>query len=269
MLEGIISSLLNRYLSSLVHLDSEQLKVGVWSGRLHLTNLAIRPSLFASLPFSLRRGRIGSFLLQLNWAKMASVPVQITVDDVYLMLEAKQATDGAGVGEWSAEEVRQWMEQQKQRVLEEAFTAASSLLASSGAAGSGFAATFIASVVDNVQIHVNKVHVCVEGPGRRKESYEEDEDDDDDERDGEEADSRTSSQQSDEEKDNFDSSNTSQPHTATPTSAASLLGSLHTQHRLCPVSVVHCLRLSSQLASSVRSPLVCGCRASLAVCRHD
>ena len=34
MLEGIISALLQRYLGSLVQLDSsEQLKVGVWSGR--------------------------------------------------------------------------------------------------------------------------------------------------------------------------------------------------------------------------------------------
>ena len=224
MLEGLISSLLNRYLSSLVHLDSEQLNVGVWSGRLHLTNLAIRPSLFASLPFLLRRGRIGSFQLQLNWAKMASVPVQVTVDDVWLLLEVKQGTDMRGVGEWSEDEIRQWMEQQKQKVLEDAFAAASSLLASSGEAGSGFAATFIASVVDNVQIHVNRVHVCVEGPGRRKESYEEEEEEEEQQDSGgEEADSRHSSGlHSEEEKDSSDSTDTSHSQTATPTSAASL-----------------------------------------------
>ena len=219
MLEGIISSLLNRYLSSLVHLDSEQLNVGVWSGRLHLTNLAIRPSLFASLPFSLRRGRIGSFLLQLNWAKMGSVPVQVTVDDVWLLVEARQATDVRSVGEWSETEVRQWMEQQKQRLLEDAFASASSLLAASGEAGSGFAATFIASIVDNVQIHVNRVHLCVEGPGRRKESYEEEEDDEEAADSGE---SEHSSQQSEEEKDTSESNDSSHLPTVTPASAASL-----------------------------------------------
>ena len=198
--------------------------MGVWSGRLHLTNLAIRPSLFASLPFSLRRGRIGSFLLQLNWAKMGSVPVQVTVDDVWLLVEGKQGTDVRGVGEWSEEEIREWMEQQKQRVLEDAFASASSLLASSGEAGSGFAATFIASVVDNVQIHVNRVHVCVEGPGRRKESYEEEGDEEDEEDElSSRADSRRSSgQQSEEERDHSESTDSSRSPTATPSSAASV-----------------------------------------------
>ena len=221
MLEGLISSLLNRYLSSVVHLDSEQLNVGVWSGRLHLTNLTIRPSLFAHLPVTLRRGRIGSFLLQLNWAKLGSVPVQVTLDDVWLMLEAKQGGDVRGVGEWSEEEVRRWMEQQKQRILEEAFTTASSMLAASGEAGSGFAATFIASVVDNVQIHVNRVHVCVEGPGRRRESYEEEVEDDDEDEESEDADSSrySSDLRSEKEKDNSDD-DSSQNRTATSSSSA-------------------------------------------------
>src|SRR4051794_31653926 len=89
MLQRFVTSLLNEYLSSIVQLDSEQIKFGVWSGNLHLTNLLIKNELFNNLPFELIRGIIGRFELQLNWAKISSVPIQITIEHLYLLLKPK------------------------------------------------------------------------------------------------------------------------------------------------------------------------------------
>ena len=201
MLEGLISSLLNRYLSSVVQLDRDQLVVGVWSGRLHLTQLSIRPSLFSSLPFQLVRGVIGSFELQLNWAKMSSVPVQITVRDVHVLLSprrrAEEVEEQRPPSQWTAKEVEEWMEREKQWLLEEAFAASAALVSASGEGQAGgsasFAATFLASVVDNVQFHVERVHVCVQGPGNEMDFAEEEGDDeaDDEQRSGDPSDSHS------------------------------------------------------------------------------
>lgn len=58
MLEGLIFSLLNSYLGGYVEFDKEQLKVGLWSGRLGLKNLIIKPSVIdrQAIPVELVKG---------------------------------------------------------------------------------------------------------------------------------------------------------------------------------------------------------------------
>ena len=125
------------------------------------------------------RGRIGSFDLQLNWAKMQSVPVIISVSQVHVLLRPRRqrqrggrAAAGQRPHDWTAEEVKDWMEREKQRALEAAFAQSAALFAeaASSASPSSFAASFLASVVDNLQVRVEDVHVCVEGRERRRET---------------------------------------------------------------------------------------------------
>ena len=155
MLEGLISSVLNRYLSSVVQLDRDQLVVGVWSGRLHLTQLSIRPSLFASLPFALVRGgdRLLRAAAELGEDELRC-PWQIVIRDVHVLLRPQRTAEGREAWErpptqWTAKEVEEWMEHEKQRVLDEAFAASAALFSAreeeAGGGAASFAATFLAS----------------------------------------------------------------------------------------------------------------------------
>jgi hypothetical protein len=91
VLEGVAFALLNSYLGGYVELDQSQLKIGLWSGRLELRQLAIKPSSLtrAGLPLELARGNIGLFEVQANWLKLKSQPVRITVHDIFMLLRPR------------------------------------------------------------------------------------------------------------------------------------------------------------------------------------
>jgi vacuolar protein sorting-associated protein 13A/C len=70
-------------------------QVGAWSGEVVLQNLKIKPSALKglNLPLSVRQGLVGSIKLNLNWAKLGSVPVKISFADVWILGEPRYDWD--------------------------------------------------------------------------------------------------------------------------------------------------------------------------------
>jgi vacuolar protein sorting-associated protein 13A/C len=63
------------------------LKISVFGGNVHLTNLKVRPEglAFLKLPITVAEGFIGKLTLQANWTRLGSEPVRVVLEDVYLL----------------------------------------------------------------------------------------------------------------------------------------------------------------------------------------
>jgi hypothetical protein len=202
VLEGLAYALLNSYLGGYVELDQSQLKIGLWSGRLELRQLAIKPSSLAraGLPLELARGAIGLFQVQANWLKLKSQPVRITISDVFMLLrprtspsssstnrqtrrrryDANDSNGGNGdisgdddddeVEELEERHLMEFVEAQKQAILDTHLRRAArhGLQANgntiSGSSSDDNVETLGSAIMDNITINVERVHLCVDAP---------------------------------------------------------------------------------------------------------
>ncbi len=92
MLEGLISSVLNRVLGNFIeNLDSEQLKISLWSSNVKLENLQIKPTIFDSMPvpFALHYGKVGKIFIDIPIMNINNSPLKIEVSDVFMFIKPK------------------------------------------------------------------------------------------------------------------------------------------------------------------------------------
>jgi vacuolar protein sorting-associated protein 13A/C len=85
MLESVISEFLLRYLGVYFRdLNSEKLKVAIWSGVLELRNIELRKEALAqAFPGAqLRQGAIGRLSLTVPWSNLRSKPVVLSLERV-------------------------------------------------------------------------------------------------------------------------------------------------------------------------------------------
>ncbi|XP_063238425.1 intermembrane lipid transfer protein VPS13A-like [Bacillus rossius redtenbacheri] len=88
MLEGVVATVLNRYLGKYVQdLDTENLNVGIFSGEVQLLDLRLKPEALyeLDLPIEVKAGTVGRISLSIPWAGLTSQPVVITIEDVYVL----------------------------------------------------------------------------------------------------------------------------------------------------------------------------------------
>lgn len=67
MLEGVIATLMNRFLGMYIkNFDSKQLNVGIWSGDVKLRNLELKKEALdqMKLPLNVLEGHLGQLTLQ-------------------------------------------------------------------------------------------------------------------------------------------------------------------------------------------------------------
>ena len=76
-------------------LDQNSLHVGIWKGNISIENVSLNEAkinallLGAKLPFSLKFSHIGALKIIVPWNKLQSMPVEITISDVHLLLQMK------------------------------------------------------------------------------------------------------------------------------------------------------------------------------------
>ena len=92
MIGKLISSVLNHFLGNFIEdLDSKQLDVSLWSGKISLDNLQIKKSLFDTMPvpFELHHGKVGKIYLEIPITSLTSSPLKIEISDVFLFIKPK------------------------------------------------------------------------------------------------------------------------------------------------------------------------------------
>lgn len=163
MLEGLVAGLLNRFLGMYVkNFDPAQLKVGIWSGDVKLSDLELRREALdqLKLPINVVEGHLGQLTLTIPWSNLRGAPVKVFIEDVYLLASPKEEA------QYNEEEE----ERRRQRIKMEKLDSAELLKERSQEGLSQdeqkrsqtFTASLVTKIVDNLQVTVKNIHVRYE-----------------------------------------------------------------------------------------------------------
>uniref|UniRef100_A0A7M5X1J9 Chorein N-terminal domain-containing protein n=2 Tax=Clytia hemisphaerica TaxID=252671 RepID=A0A7M5X1J9_9CNID len=88
VLRSLVTSLLNKYLGKYVKdIDSENLTIGLWSGKVSLSELELREEALVELdlPIDVNGGYIGQLSVSIPWTSIYVNPVEIEIDEVFIL----------------------------------------------------------------------------------------------------------------------------------------------------------------------------------------
>ena len=163
MLESLVAGLLNRILGMYVrNFDPKQLNVGIWSGDVKLRDLELKKEALDQLhlPLNVVEGHITSLTLKIPWSNLRGQPVQIHVEDIFVLAASKEDED------YNADEEEKRAHAVKMEKLDSV-----ELLKERNTEGmseaeqkkqQSFTEALTNTIIDNVQIQVKNVHVRYE-----------------------------------------------------------------------------------------------------------
>ena len=163
MLEGLVATLLNRFLGMYVkNFDANQLQVGIWSGEVVLKNLELRREALDQLhlPVNVVEGHLGQLTLSIPFSNLRGKPVKINIENVLLLAAPKEDA------EYDEEEERKRAQAVKMEKLENA-----ELLKERNTEGlsqeeqqksQSFTDSLVTAIVDNLQISIKNIHIRYE-----------------------------------------------------------------------------------------------------------
>jgi vacuolar protein sorting-associated protein 13A/C len=163
MLEGLVATLLNRFLGMYVkNFDAKQLQVGIWSGEVTLKNLELRREALDQLrlPVNVVKGHLGQLTLSIPFSNLRGKPVKVNIEDVILLAAPKEDA------EYNEEEERRRTQAVKMEKLESA-----ELLKERNTEGlsqeeqqknQSFTESLVTAIIDNLQVSVKNIHLRYE-----------------------------------------------------------------------------------------------------------
>jgi vacuolar protein sorting-associated protein 13A/C len=163
MLEGIVSTLLNRFLGMYVqNFDPKQLNVGIWSGDVKLRDLELRREALDQLrlPLNVVQGHLGSLTLSIPWSNLRGKPLKVNIEDVFLLAAPKEDADYDAEEEDKRAHAVKMEKLDSAELLKERNTEGMS--AEEQQKNQSFTASLITAIVDNVQVTVKNVHIRYE-----------------------------------------------------------------------------------------------------------
>ena len=163
MLEGLVATLLNRFLGMYVkNFDPKQLQVGIWSGEVQLKNLELRREALdqLKLPVNVVEGHLGQLTMRIPLSNLRGSPVKINIEDVFLLAAPKEDA------EYNDEEEKKRAHAVKMEKLENA-----ELLKERNSEGlsqeeqqksQSFTDSLVTAIVDNLQVVIKNIHLRYE-----------------------------------------------------------------------------------------------------------
>ncbi|KAI9780763.1 MAG: hypothetical protein M1839_006551 [Geoglossum umbratile] len=163
MLEGLVATLLNRFLGMYIrNFDPKQLNIGIWSGDVELRNLELRREALDQLrlPLNVIEGHIGLLTLQIPWSNLKGKPVKVYIEDVFVLAAPKEDS------EYDEEDEAR----RRHAVKMERLDSAEIIRERSGDGMSqeeqqrsqSFTESLVTKIVDNLQVTVKNIHVRYE-----------------------------------------------------------------------------------------------------------
>lgn len=72
-------------------MDSDQLKISLWSSTVKLENLQIKPTLFDSMPvpFAMHYGKVGRIFIDIPVRNINTSPLKLEISDVFMFIKPK------------------------------------------------------------------------------------------------------------------------------------------------------------------------------------
>ncbi|WFD18280.1 Vacuolar protein sorting-associated protein 13 [Malassezia caprae] len=162
MLEGVLATVLNRFLAAYVDgLNTNQLNVGIWSGDVKLRNLRLKRSALDKLrlPIDVKEGYLGQLTLSIPWSNLKGKPVRVLVENVSLLAAPRDAS--VAIDEAEEDERCQAVKQQK-LAQAELLTAGVAEAEEDSQKTESFISSLVTRIVDNVQVTVRNIHIRYE-----------------------------------------------------------------------------------------------------------
>lgn len=92
MFEALLEKILLNYFGKFISgLNSNNLHLQIWSGDVSIENVNLRPEIMdlIDFPITLIHSVIGKLKIKANWSKLSSEPVEITLEDVFVLVGPK------------------------------------------------------------------------------------------------------------------------------------------------------------------------------------
>lgn len=160
LLLNILVDVLGNYVEGL---SKENLKLGVWSGKIELFNLKLKDSALENLnlPIQVSRGSLKQLKLKIPWAQLESKPVRVVIDGVYLQ------AGPLDLDQFGPDELRKILQDSKIKKLKESDAAILATLHTSEdlhekAQKSTYVQQLTAKIVDNIEVTLTNVHIRYE-----------------------------------------------------------------------------------------------------------
>ncbi|KAK9875024.1 hypothetical protein WA026_005834 [Henosepilachna vigintioctopunctata] len=155
MLEGAVARILNQLLGKyVVDLDTENLNVGIFSGKVQLTDLKLNPEALyeLDLPIEVVAGTIGKISIQIPWTSIWDSTTVVNVEDIYMLVNP--VVNG---NVFDDNKNRRLRRAQKRNIL-------SNLDMESHLIGgpSSFSEHLISNILNNLQLNISNVHIRYE-----------------------------------------------------------------------------------------------------------
>nr|CAD7393579.1 unnamed protein product [Timema cristinae] len=157
MLEGVVATILNRYLGKYIQdLDTENLNVGIFSGNVQLVDLKLKPEALyeLDLPIEVKVGTVGRISLNIPWSGLYTQSVIINVEDVYVI--AGPVVDR----KYDADKEKRLMRATKKRKLES--LEGDSLVGTGPPDSKTFFEHLVTTIINNLQVFIRNIHIRYE-----------------------------------------------------------------------------------------------------------
>ncbi len=163
MLEGLVATLLNRFLGMYVkNFDAKQLNVGIWSGEVKLRNLELRREALDQLrlPVNVVEGHLGQLTLSIPVSNLRGKPVKVNIEDVFLLAAPKEDAEYNEKDEADRAHAVKMEKLDSAELLKERNT--EGLSPEDQKKNQSFMDSLITAVVDNLQVSVKNIHIRYE-----------------------------------------------------------------------------------------------------------
>ncbi|KAH9835542.1 vacuolar protein sorting-associated protein 13 [Rhodofomes roseus] len=158
----VLNIVFNRVLAPYVeNLDMGQVNYGIGQGRVTLSNLRLKKGALDKfrLPVDVIEGHLGKFTLSLHWMNLGNQPVEVLVEDVYLLVvpSAESTYD-------SAEEEKRQQAAKMERIenAELLHVRGKSDVSQDSQQSEGLISSLIAKIINNLQVSVKNIHIRYE-----------------------------------------------------------------------------------------------------------
>jgi hypothetical protein len=153
-MNGAVANVLNSVLGAWVdNINSDQLKLSIFSGEVVLKDLKLKESAIESLgfPFNLQSGRISSLKVDIPWSKLSSAPLQIEISDIFGLISPSLPTS------WSEAKEKEKVKTFKKTLLDNYEALTSSELSISEE--KGFVEKLVQKLILNVQVRIKRIYL--------------------------------------------------------------------------------------------------------------
>ncbi|KAG7450519.1 vacuolar protein sorting-associated protein 13 [Guyanagaster necrorhizus] len=159
----VLNVLFNRILAPYVeNMDMNQVNYGIGQGQLTLTNLRMKKGALDKfrLPVDVLEGHLGKFTLSLHWMNLGNQPVEVLVEDVYILVVPSTQSS------YDPEEEEERMQAAKAERLQNAellhMRGQAETSSDSSPQNQGLWQSLMAKVINNLQVTVKNIHIRYE-----------------------------------------------------------------------------------------------------------